>query len=91
MGKAPTPDIARSGVGAFCWGSLSAFGVIQQLSRHRRDLRIAAGQTCVRDVEDNDDWSRDMQTYQKFGIATLASNWMCVYQNTDLKIETRPE
>ena len=52
---------------------------------------VFEGQTCVRDVEDNDDWSRDMQTYQKFGIATLASNWMCVYQNTDLKIETRPE
>lgn len=47
------------------------------------------GQTCVREVEDNDDWSRDLQTYKKFGIALFTNHWMSVYQNTDLKMETR--
>lgn len=47
------------------------------------------GATCVRDVTDNDDWSHDYQTYKKFGIATLFNNWMCSYQNTDLKMTTR--
>lgn len=50
---------------------------------------VFEGQTAVREVEDNDDWSRDMQTYLKFGIATVASNWMCVYQNTALTKDTR--
>lgn len=47
------------------------------------------GQTCVREVVDNDDWSRDLQTYKKFGIATLLSHWMCVYKNSNLKKATR--
>lgn len=47
------------------------------------------GPTCVREVEDNDDWSRDYQTYKKFGIATLFNHWLCAYQNTDLKMATR--
>lgn len=47
------------------------------------------GPTCVREVEDNDDWSRDLQTYKKFGIATFLNHWMCSYRNTNLKKETR--
>ena len=47
------------------------------------------GPTAVREVEDNDDWSRDLQTYKKFGIATLLNHWMCSYRNTDLKKATR--
>lgn len=47
------------------------------------------GPTCVRTVDNNDDWSTDYQTYKKFGIATLFNHWLCVYQNTDLKMETR--
>ena len=43
------------------------------------------GSACVREVEDNDDWSRDLQTYHKYGIATISTNWMCVYQNSNLK------
>lgn len=50
---------------------------------------VFEGQTAVRTVEDNDDWSMDFQTYKKFGIATFANNWMCSYRNTDLKRETR--
>lgn len=52
---------------------------------------VFEGSTQVREVEDNDDWSHDLQTYMKFGIATIASNWMCVYQNTELKKDTRPQ
>lgn len=47
------------------------------------------GPTCVREVENNDDWSRDLQTYKKFGIATFLSHWMCSYRNTNLKKATR--
>lgn len=47
------------------------------------------GPTAVREVEDNDDWSRDLQTYKKFGIATLLNHWMCSYRNTDLKKASR--
>lgn len=47
------------------------------------------GPTCVREVTDNDDWSRDLQTYKKFGIATFANHWMCSYKNTELSRSTR--
>lgn len=45
---------------------------------------VFEGQTAVREVVDNDDWSRDIQTYKKFGIATFANHWICTYQNTSL-------
>ena len=47
------------------------------------------GATMVREVEDNDDWSRDIQYYKKFGIATFLNHWMCSYRNTELKKATR--
>lgn len=47
------------------------------------------GPTCVREITDNDDWSHDLQTYKKFGIATFLNHWMCSYRNTELKKETR--
>ena len=50
---------------------------------------VFEGGACVRTVEDNDDWSTDFQTYQKFGIATFFTNFMLSYRNTDLKKETR--
>lgn len=50
---------------------------------------VFEGQTCVREVEDNDDWSHDLQTYKKFGLATFLNHWMCSYRNTNLKKETR--
>lgn len=42
------------------------------------------GQTAVRTVNDNDDWSTDMQTYKKFGIAIFMNPAICHYKNTDL-------
>jgi hypothetical protein len=43
------------------------------------------GQTAVRTVEDNDDWSRDMQTYKKVGVAVLSNPSICQFTNTELK------
>lgn len=54
-----------------------------------KPVKIAfEGQTAVRDVNDNDDWSRDMQTYKKFGVAILTNPSICVYNNGSLKLET---
>lgn len=47
------------------------------------------GPTAVRETAENDDWSRDLQTYKKFGIATLLNHWMCSYRNTNLTKSTR--
>lgn len=54
-----------------------------------KPVKIAfEGQTAVREVADNDDWSRDMQTYKKFGVAILTNPSICVYKNSSLKLET---
>lgn len=54
-----------------------------------KPVKIAfEGQTAVREVSDNDDWSRDMQTYKKFGVAILTNPSICVYKNNSLKLET---
>lgn len=46
---------------------------------------VFEGQALVREVENNDDWSRDFQTYQKFGVAmTGLNNGFCVYVNESL-------
>lgn len=50
---------------------------------------VFEGPTCVRTVEDNDDWSTDFQTYKKFGIATFFTNFVFSYRNTDLVKATR--
>lgn len=54
---------------------------------------VFEGQTHVREITDNDDWSTDMQTYTKVGIGTVASlgqlNWICMYRNTNLTKQTR--
>ena len=50
----------------------------------KKPVKIAfEGQTAVREAE-NEDWSRELQTYKKFGVATLVSNDICVYRNTAL-------
>lgn len=51
---------------------------------------VFEGQTAVREVsvEGNDDWSRDLQTYKKFGVGTYAKNYgICAYENTSLTRE----
>lgn len=45
------------------------------------------GETAVREVESQEDWSREIQTYRKFGVGVLLVNpGICVYTNSNLKI-----
>ena len=44
------------------------------------------GNTAVREVESQEDWSREIQTYRKFGVAVFSVNpGICVYRNSSLK------
>lgn len=45
---------------------------------------VFEGATQVRSVEDNDDWSRDLQSYTKFGVAVFSNPSICVFENTSL-------
>lgn len=49
---------------------------------------VFEGQTAVRTAADNDDWSTDLQTYKKFGVAVFSNPSICSYQNTALKKAT---
>lgn len=49
---------------------------------------VFEGDTCVRTVDDNDDWSTDLQTYKKFGTAILTNPAICMYTNTSLHKQT---
>lgn len=52
----------------------------------QKPVKVAfEGQTIVRDI-DNADMSKEVQVYKKFGVATLITNNICVYKNTELKI-----
>ena len=52
-----------------------------------KPVKIAfEGPTAVKDV-DNEDWSREVRVYKKFGVATLITNNICVYRNTSLSID----
>ena len=43
------------------------------------------GTSAVREVESQEDWSREIQTYRKFGVATFAVNpGICIYKNSSL-------
>jgi len=54
-----------------------------------KPVKIAfEGDTCVRSVSDNDDWSQDIQTYKKFGIAIFMNPSICHYKNTSLTTAT---
>ena len=46
---------------------------------------VFEGETAVRTVEDNDDWSRDLQTYKKIGVGVMTNPAICHYVNTSLK------
>lgn len=54
---------------------------------NEKPVKIAfEGPTAVKEV-DNEDWSREIRVYKKFGVATLITNNICVYRNTSLSIE----
>ena len=52
-----------------------------------KPVKIAfEGQTLVRSTDQNmnDDWSQDIQTYKKFGLAILANPAICWFKDTSL-------
>lgn len=51
---------------------------------NEKPVKIAfEGATAVKEV-DNEDWSKEIRVYKKFGVATLVTNDICVYKNTSL-------
>lgn len=46
---------------------------------------VFEGGTQIRTVEDNDDWSKDLQSYTKFGVAVFSNPSICMFENTALK------
>lgn len=55
-----------------------------------KPVKIAfEGETKVRTIEDNDDWSTDMQVYKKLGVAIFTNPSICSYENTELTKATR--
>jgi len=53
-----------------------------------KPIKVAfEGASAVREVESREDWSREIQTYKKFGVGIYAANpGICVYKNTSLTI-----
>ena len=50
-----------------------------------RPVKVAfEGETLVDDRK-NDDWSREIQVYRKFGVVALMTNNICSYVDTDLQ------
>ncbi len=64
-----------------------AYAWIIPTGSNEKPVKIAfEGPTAVKDV-DNEDWSREIRVYKKFGVATLVTNNICVYKNTSLDSE----
>ena len=62
-----------------------AYAYIIPTGANEKPVKIAIeGATAVREVE-NQDWSREVQTYKKVGVGTLITNNVCVYINSSLK------
>lgn len=64
--------------------------IFASIAGNEKPVKIVfEGQTAIRTVEDNDDWSRDLQTYKKFGVAVFSNPSICCYTNTELKKAVR--
>jgi hypothetical protein len=51
-----------------------------------KPVKIAfEGETHVREVESNHDWSREIQVYKKVGVVAMMTNNICVYHDTELE------
>ena len=58
---------------------------IMPTGSNEKPVKIAfEGSAHMREVE-NDDWSREMQVYQKVGVGVMFTNNMASYVDTDLK------
>ena len=52
-----------------------------------KPVKIALeGGMHMKEVESQDDWSRDLQFYQRLGVASTIYNNICVYENTSLTV-----
>lgn len=49
-----------------------------------KPVKVALEGTAVVKENDNADWSKEIQVYKKFGVATIANNGICVYKNSSL-------
>lgn len=64
--------------------------IFASIAGNEKPVKIVfEGQTAVRTINDNDDWSTDMQTYKKFGVAVFSNPSICCYTNTELTKSTR--
>lgn len=64
--------------------------IFASIAGNEKPVKIVfEGQTAVRTITDNDDWSTDMQTYKKFGVAVFSNPSICCYTNTELKKAVR--
>lgn len=62
---------------AYCW--------IIPNGHDNRPVKVAfEGGTLVREVDNNDDWSKDIQVYKKVGVVTMMTPDICVYKDTTL-------
>lgn len=53
-----------------------------------KPIKIAfEGDTLMKEIESQDDWSRDLQFYKKIGVAAIVYNDICVYRNESLSVE----
>ena len=52
-----------------------------------KPIKIAfEGDTLMKEIESQDDWSRDLQFYKKIGVAAIVYNDICVYKNESLTV-----
>lgn len=65
-----------------------SYAYIIPAGSNEKPVKIAfEGPTAVLERE-NEDWSREIRVYKKFGVATLITNNICVYRNTSLTIDS---
>ena len=63
----------------------SSYAWIIPAGANEKPVKIAfEGETHVREVENNHDWSREIQVYKKVGVVAMLANNICVYQDGSL-------
>ena len=45
---------------------------------------VIEGDTCIKEVDSNDDWSRELHMYKKIGVVAMLANDICSYRDTSL-------
>lgn len=64
----------------------SSYAWIIPAGANEKPVKIAfEGTTHAREVESNQDWSREIQVYKKVGVVAMLANNICVYKDTSLE------